>query len=75
MLHNQLVEDIPAGPAQPRSQRQHKAEQRHILAVQAGFNKHQHAKHRQRNARQLFALQTLAKHKRAENNGKERLRL
>ncbi|KAG6337289.1 hypothetical protein ID866_1796 [Astraeus odoratus] len=75
VLHNQLVENIAARPAQPRRQREHKPEQRHILTVQAGFNQHQHAKYRQRYPRQLLALQAFAKHKCAENNGKERLRL
>lgn len=75
MLHYQLVKDVAARPAQPRRQGEHKAQQRDMLTVEAAFYQHQHAKDRKANARQLFALQTFAKDKRAENNGKESLHL
>ena len=75
MRHNFLVEDITAGPAQRRGQRQHKAHQRDMLAAEAGFDQHQYAENRQRDPRQLFPLQTFAENKRPENDGEKGLRL
>ncbi|MNR39052.1 hypothetical protein D3C85_1572200 [compost metagenome] len=75
MLHDEFVEDIPTCPAQSRRQRQHKAQQRDVLPIQTGLRQNQHAKHRDGDPRQLFALQALTKDKRAKNDGEKRLSL
>ena len=46
-----------------------------MLPIEAGFYQQQNAKHRQRDTGHLFALQALAERKRAQHDGKKRLRL